>query len=524
MTEFDRFAALSFDCYGTLIDWETGIVEALRPWTSRHGIDDEPTPLGVRRPRDRRRVRAPGDALPRRPRRDLQRVAGELGVDVTGEEQRAFGASVPNWPAFPDSTDALAQLHERFRLIILSNIDRTSFAASARRLGIEFDARDHRRGRRLVQAEPGKLRRPARRHRRHRELLHVAQSLYHDHEPAKAAGLPTVWIDRRHDRTGTGATPTAGPWRPTGASRRWPRSPKPPPPESYPGDMSTSATRDDWLAAVAKALKSRPGRRARPAPLDDVRRHHHRAAVHGGRTRRSRAAVVRGAAPSAAGTSASSSTPQPARAAPSTNSSAGRPRSSSTSPASPTITADGVERRLDGVLLDLAPVVLHAGTRWPRGRRRTFDAAGRHRGGLGADPIGDGSRAPVGRRSRRAPRPPLAGWLGARRPSLRVVTVDGTRYHDAGASDAQQLGSTIAAARRLPPRARRARRRSRRRRSHRSSCASPRPPTSSPRSPSSAPSAGCGPASARSSARRAAAPPGARRHVDGDDDRATTRG
>ena len=69
----------------------------------------------------------------------LQRVADDLGVDVTGEEQAAFGASVPDWPAFPDSAAALAALHERFRLIILSNIDRTSFAASARRLGVEFD-------------------------------------------------------------------------------------------------------------------------------------------------------------------------------------------------------------------------------------------------------------------------------------------------------------------------------------------------------------------------------------------------
>ena len=213
MTEFDRFAALSFDCYGTLIDWETGIVEALRPWTSRHGIDDETLLSAFAAHETVVESEHPAMRYPGVLTATLQRVAGELGVDVTGEEQRAFGASVPNWPAFPDSTDALTQLHERFRLIILSNIDRTSFAASARRLGIEFDL--------VITAEDVGSYKPSPANfaalldaTAGTELLHVAQSLYHDHEPAKAAGLPTVWIDRRHDRTGTGATPTAGPVAP----------------------------------------------------------------------------------------------------------------------------------------------------------------------------------------------------------------------------------------------------------------------------------------------------------------------
>ena len=148
----------------------------------------------------------------------VRRVAAQLGVDVTDAEQAALSASVPDWPAFPDSAAALAALHARFRLVILSNIDRRSFAASARRLGTDFDL--------VVTAEDVGSYKPSAANFAalldavpgigvgERELLHVAQSLYHDHVPAQAAGLPTVWIDRRHGRAGSGATPAADPVTP----------------------------------------------------------------------------------------------------------------------------------------------------------------------------------------------------------------------------------------------------------------------------------------------------------------------
>ncbi len=214
MTEFDRFAALSFDCYGTLIDWETGIVEALRPWTSRHGIDDETllsafaaheTVVESEHPT----MRYPGvltDDLAAR-RRRARRRRHRRGAERRSAPRCRTGRRSRTRPT------RSPQLHERFRLIILSNIDRTSFAASARRLGIEFDL--------VITAEDVGSYKPSPANfaalldaTAGTELLHVAQSLYHDHEPAKAAGLPTVWIDRRHDRTGTGATPTAGPVTP----------------------------------------------------------------------------------------------------------------------------------------------------------------------------------------------------------------------------------------------------------------------------------------------------------------------
>ena len=127
-------------------------------------------------------------------------LGAQLDAPVSDEEAAAFGASVPDWPAFPDSPEALARLAARYRLIILSNVDRTSFAGSNRRLGVTFTSiltaqdvgsyKPSPRNFAALAAERERLGIPEGR------LLHVAQSLFHDHVPAKAAGLPTVWINR----------------------------------------------------------------------------------------------------------------------------------------------------------------------------------------------------------------------------------------------------------------------------------------------------------------------------------------
>ena len=123
-----------------------------------------------------------------------------------------MAGSVPDWPAFEDSQDALIVLGTRFKLIILSNVDRASFAGSQARLGVEFtsvltaeEIGSYKPSPRNFDALAAEVRRLGVAHGR---LLHVAQSLFHDHVPAKRAGLPTVWINRRHDRSGWGATPT----------------------------------------------------------------------------------------------------------------------------------------------------------------------------------------------------------------------------------------------------------------------------------------------------------------------------
>ena len=210
---YDEFDALSFDCYGTLIDWETGILGVLRPWAARNGVSATDADLLASFGRHESNAES-GDPAPLYPEvlgRTMMRIGADFGVTVTAEDAAELGRSVPRWPAFPDSPAALADLHRRFRLVILSNVDRTSFRASNERLGVAFDA--------IVTAEDVGSYKPDPRNfaallatvdglgiERGR-LLHVAQSLFHDHVPAKAAGLRTVWIDRHRGIGGRGATP-----------------------------------------------------------------------------------------------------------------------------------------------------------------------------------------------------------------------------------------------------------------------------------------------------------------------------
>src|SRR5580704_7291830 len=178
------FRALTFDCYGTLIDWESGLMAALQPLMRLAGRE------GAR------------DAV-------LAEFAAHEAAHV------AFGRSIPDWPAFPDSAAALAYLKRHYLLVILSNVDRASFAGSNARLGVAFDA--------ICTAQDIGSYKPDPRNFRYllgtlerlgvepRQILHTAQSLYHDHAPAQAAGLASAWIDRRQDAQGWGATrPPAG--------------------------------------------------------------------------------------------------------------------------------------------------------------------------------------------------------------------------------------------------------------------------------------------------------------------------
>jgi putative hydrolase of the HAD superfamily len=212
--EFDRFEAMSFDCYGTLIDWETGIAEALRPWAERTAVNLDAEGLIAAYGRHETHVEddMPGALYPIVLGETLRRIGNELGVEVTDDDATSFGQSVKDWPAFPDTAAALQRLATRFKLIILSNIDRASFASSKPRLGVDFDA--------IVTAEDVGSYKPQLGHfdrlfeelQRlgvHRDqLVHVAESLFHDHQPAQALGLPSVWIHRRHGKDGTGATAT----------------------------------------------------------------------------------------------------------------------------------------------------------------------------------------------------------------------------------------------------------------------------------------------------------------------------
>jgi 2-haloacid dehalogenase len=210
------FKALTFDCYGTLIDWESGMVAALRPLTDRLGTPpgrDAILEAHARQESEQQRF------TPHMRYSDLlavvyRRLAEGWGVAVDHAECVAYGRSVGDWPAFPDSAEALAYLKEHFRLVILSNVDNASFARSNARLGVAFDA--------IYTAEDVGAYKPADlnfEYMLHRlgdlglsrsDVLHTAESLFHDHVPAKRHGLATCWIYRRHGQAGFGATMDPG--------------------------------------------------------------------------------------------------------------------------------------------------------------------------------------------------------------------------------------------------------------------------------------------------------------------------
>jgi len=201
------FKVLTFDCYGTLIDWESGIYEALRPLLSAGkvtlGRDAVLAQFGKHEATQE--AATPAMLYPQLLAEVHRQLAREWGVTLTDKDHAAFGASVPNWPAFPDTPAALQYLKRYYRLVILSNVDRASFAGSNRRLGVSFDAictaqdigsykPDPRNFRYLIDVV-AKLGFSA------KQILHTAQSLHHDHVPAQAAGLASAWIERSNAAT-----------------------------------------------------------------------------------------------------------------------------------------------------------------------------------------------------------------------------------------------------------------------------------------------------------------------------------
>lgn len=209
--DFSRFEALTFDCYGTLIDWESGISRALRVALGKHARDVHDEELLTSFARHEAEAEA-GPYLPYRAvlTRAVEGVAGDLQAKLPPGAAATFADSVGDWPAFPDSADALRRLQQRFRLGIITNCDDDLFARSSQRLGVDFDwvvtaqqAGSYKPNPHNFEVAFERLGLPRDR------ILHVAQSLFHDHVPARRLGLSTVWINRRHDRPGSGATPPA---------------------------------------------------------------------------------------------------------------------------------------------------------------------------------------------------------------------------------------------------------------------------------------------------------------------------
>ena len=206
------FTTLTFDCYGTLIDWETGIVAELRAWAGRHGVaaSDEALLEAYGQYEHARETENPEMVYPEILAQVHRDLASRFGVTPDEGEAAAFGQSIHRWPAFPDTPDALRYLKGHFKLVILSNVDRASFAKSNEKLGVAFDA--------IITTQDVGSYKPDLRNFHYMlevlegvgvaksDILHTAQSLYHDHVPAAEIGLARAWIDRRRGKLGGGAT------------------------------------------------------------------------------------------------------------------------------------------------------------------------------------------------------------------------------------------------------------------------------------------------------------------------------
>ena len=202
LTEFE---VLTFDCYGTLIDWETGIWDAFQPLIMANGADkpERAEALTAFAEIQSAQEAATSGMLYSRVLAHVHNAfARRFGLTTTVDLDRAFAASIPHWPAFPDTADALRLLKRHFRLAVLSNVHRDGFAASNRKLGVEFDAvytaedigsykPDPRNFRFMISRLQADLDLPK------SAVLHTAQSLFHDHVQARAFGLANAWIDRR---------------------------------------------------------------------------------------------------------------------------------------------------------------------------------------------------------------------------------------------------------------------------------------------------------------------------------------
>lgn len=208
---FDHFECLSFDCYGTLIDWETGISSALRPIMKTHEVKASHDELLALYGKAEIEI----EAGPYRAYREvlkavLNKIGDVLGFIPSRDELESFSMSVMNWPAFPDSVQSLRALAIKYRLIILSNIDDDLFHYSRKLLGVKFDH--------VFTAQQIGSYKPSRRNFEYliqhagvpkHKILHVAQSLFHDIAPAREMGFSTVWVNRRQGLSGSGATPPA---------------------------------------------------------------------------------------------------------------------------------------------------------------------------------------------------------------------------------------------------------------------------------------------------------------------------
>jgi len=198
---------ITFDCYGTLIDWETGMLAALRPLFCRNGkIIPDAKLLELYGEAEAEIEAGPYQRYRTVLSETLQAMGRQVGVKVTSEDGRQFPASVALWEPFPDTVACLQALAREYKVGIISNIDDDLFAGTQRKLGVKFDL--------IVTAEQVQSYKPSLRNFQEAlrrsglprdEVLHAGQSVYHDIVPASFLGIANVWVNRPSIRPGAGA-------------------------------------------------------------------------------------------------------------------------------------------------------------------------------------------------------------------------------------------------------------------------------------------------------------------------------
>ncbi len=209
--DFTRFEIFSFDCYGTLINWEAGILPVLRRLLAAHGkIADDPTLLKLYGDFEARSEQPPYQSYRNVLASVVRQFGNEFKFTPTREEELSLPDSLKAWEPWPDSVSALRELKKRFRLAILSNVDDDLFAATLPKLGVDFDqiitaqqAQAYKPSRKIFELALERIKVPAHR------VLHIGQSIYHDVIPAQDLGLAAVWVNRPSPRSGVGAVRAA---------------------------------------------------------------------------------------------------------------------------------------------------------------------------------------------------------------------------------------------------------------------------------------------------------------------------
>ncbi len=209
MLDFNNYRWISFDCYGTLVDWETGIAEAVAAAFSRHGVRRTRGEILALFSAAEPRAQSSGEFLDyRRVLRDvLEMMAWEASIRLPGREADSLADSLPGWPVFPEAADTLRIMQTKYKLAVISNVDDDLFAGTSANLGITFDAvitsqqaggyKPDLRSFRLAQQRLGVEK---------ESWLHVGESLYHDIGPANRLGIDSVWVNRPDRGGGTRRT------------------------------------------------------------------------------------------------------------------------------------------------------------------------------------------------------------------------------------------------------------------------------------------------------------------------------